>query len=144
MQRLVTAKKGLTLSPSVHLPKGTFVSFTHPQSRRSDTLSQRPLNEFYPFRYAEMRSIAGEENKHHFVNISLDSLSFGYGQHGCPGRLFASNMIKFILIELIKRYDVALSPKGEGAGGEVKRPETLTVGMNFIPNPGAEIYFRQR
>ena len=61
MQRLVTAKKGLTLSPSVHLPKGTFVSFTHPQSRRSDTLSQRPLNEFYPFRYAEMRSIAGEE-----------------------------------------------------------------------------------
>jgi gliotoxin biosynthesis cytochrome P450 monooxygenase len=144
MQRLVAAKKGLTLSPTVHLPRGTFVSFAHSQTQRSATLPQRPLDEFHPFRYTELRSVIGEENKHQFVSTSLDSLAFGYGQHACPGRFFASSVIKLLLIELIKKYDIALGPKGDGAAGELKRPSTLTVGMSFIPHPGADIYLRRR
>jgi gliotoxin biosynthesis cytochrome P450 monooxygenase len=144
MQRLVTARKGLTLSPSVHLPKGTFVCFAHTQTQHTATLPQPPLDEFHPFRYAELRSITGEENKHQFVATALDSIYFGHGPNACAGRFFASNMIKVIVLELIKRYDIALGSKGEGVGGKIQRPATMTVGTNFIPNPQAEIFFRQR
>jgi len=32
-------------------------------------------------------------------------MAFGYGEHACPGRFFASNEIKIALIHLLLKYD---------------------------------------
>ena len=151
MVRIVTAKKGLTLSTGLHLPHGTYVSVAHPQmtstvsnQETSTEFPQPPFDEFHPFRYSDLRSFKGEENKHQFVTTSPESISFGHGQWACPGRFFASNEIKVILIELLKNYDIGLGPNGEGQSENFKRPKTYTVDSSFVPDPTAKIFFRRR
>ena len=121
MVQLITAKKGLTLSNGLHLPHGTYVSMAHPQmtsttsyQETSIEFPQPSFDEFYPFRYSDLRSFKGEENKHQLVTTSPESISFGHSQWACPNRFFASNEIKVILIELLKNYDIGLGPNGEG------------------------------
>lgn len=152
MNRIVTSRNGITLSTGHHLPYNTVVGFGHP-FYPSSTIpsehiirgkSQPPLNEFHPFRYSQLRSIKGEENSHQFVASDPNNINFGYGRNACPGRFFASNEIKVILIELLTRYDVGLGPQGQGEGGEFKRPKTLEFGSNYAPNPAAKVWFRQR
>jgi gliotoxin biosynthesis cytochrome P450 monooxygenase len=151
MLRIITAKKGLTLSNGLHLPHGTYVSVAHPQmtgsvsyQEASTEFPQPPLDEFHPFRQSDLRSYKGEENRHQFVTASPESVSFGYGQWACPGRFFASNGIKVILIELLKNYDIGLGPNGEGQSGEFQRPITYTVNTSYIPDPNAKSFFRRR
>jgi gliotoxin biosynthesis cytochrome P450 monooxygenase len=150
MLRLITARKGITLSSGLHLPHGTYVAVAHPQMTASvsyqeaSDLPQPPFDEFHPFRYSVLRSYEGEENKHQFVTTSPESVSFGHGQWACPGRFFASNEIKVILIELLRNYDIGLGPNGEGQSGEFQRPKTYTVNTSYIPDPTAKIFFRRR
>lgn len=33
-------------------------------------------------------------------------MPFGYGKHACPGRFFAANEIKVIVINLLRKYDI--------------------------------------
>lgn len=110
----------------------------------STKFQQPPFDEFHPFRYSNMRSFEGEENKHQFVSTSPESVSFGHGQWACPGRFFASNEIKVILIELLKNYDIRLGPNGEGQVEEFKRPKTYTVDTMCVPDPTAKIFFKRR
>jgi cytochrome P450 len=151
MLRLITAKKGITLSNGLHLPHGTYVAVGYPQMTGSVSyqetnaaLPQPSFDEFHPFRYSDLRSYEGEENKHQLVTTSPESVSFGHGQWACPGRFFASNEIKVILIELLKNYDIGLGPNGEGQGGEFQRPKTYTVDTHYIPDPTAKIFFKRR
>jgi gliotoxin biosynthesis cytochrome P450 monooxygenase len=79
------------------------------------------------------------------VSIGSESVSFGNGIHACPGRFFASNEIKVVLVGLIKRYDIGLGPNGEGEGVEgFKRPETIQFGASYAPDPTAKIWVRNR
>jgi hypothetical protein len=110
----------------------------------------------------------GKENKHQFVTTSPDSLNFGHGNHAvsrpfsfsnkegsmgphvliglrqCPGRFFASNEIKVVLIELLRSWDFRLKGDVEEKGGEEKRPESLVRDFSVTPNMVAEIEFRRR
>jgi cytochrome P450 len=100
--------------------------------------------EFDGFRFANLRAMEGKENKHQFVSTSPDSLSFGHGSHACPGRFFAGNEIKLILIEALRMYDIRLKGDVEMKGGADKRPKDgLNAGAIF-PNPYAEIEFKLR
>jgi len=82
----------------------------------------------------------GKENRHQFVTTSVDSLVFGHGAHACPGRFFASNEIKVILIELLRNWEFRL--KG-GAAGEEARPKNYESDVSLIPNPFAEVEFKR-
>lgn len=110
----------------------------------------------------------GKENKHQFVTTSPDSLNFGHGNRAvsgpfsfsckvgfmgphvliglgqCPGRFFASNEIKVVLIELLKSWDFRLKGDVEEKGGEEKRPESWVRDFSVTPNMVAEIEFRRR
>jgi gliotoxin biosynthesis cytochrome P450 monooxygenase len=147
MNRKVTATNGLTLSTGDFLPYGTLTGFGHPDYPTSTTpsASQPPLSEFSAFRHANLRSIPGEENKHQFVTIGSDSLSFGGGTHACPGRFFAAAEIKVVIVEVLKRYDISLGPNGEGDGvGGYQRPKNGQNGLYYFPNPVAKVWFRDR
>jgi len=151
MLRVVTAKEGITLSNGLHLPYDTEFGVCHTQQSSAvpieymaKTPPQPSFDEFHPFRYSDLRSYPGEENKHQFVTTSPESVSFGHGQWACPGRFFASNEIKLVLIELIKNYDLGLGPKGEGESEQFKRPATYVSVASCIPDPTADIYFKRR
>ncbi|KAH6707961.1 cytochrome P450 [Leptodontidium sp. MPI-SDFR-AT-0119] len=149
LMRLVTAPKGIKLSSGDYLPHNSVIAVA--SARQTSALDpkylspmppQPSLDEFHPWRFSDLRSHPGEENKHQFVTTTTESTVFGHGIWACPGRFFASNEIKAILIQLLKRYDIGVGPAGQGAGGEFKRPSTYSVEMGYYPDPTASIYFR--
>ena len=86
----------------------------------------------------------GKENKHQFVTTSPDSLIFGHGNHACPGRFFASNEIKVVMIELLRSWEFRLKGDLEMKGGEDKRPKSYENEFGITPNMAAEIEFKRR
>lgn len=74
----------------------------------------------------------------------MDHIVFGHGNHACPGRFFASNEIKVVLIELLRSWDFRLKGDVEGKGGEDKRPKGFQFQLGYSPNTKAEIEFRRR
>lgn len=56
-------------------------------------------------RFLKMRQQPGHEHHWQFVSTSPEHLVFGHGKHACPGRFFAGNEIKVVLIFLLMKYD---------------------------------------
>lgn len=78
---------------------------------------------FDPYRFYRLRQNGGENaNRHQFVTLGKGVLSFGYGKHGCPGRFFAANEIKLLVVDIIRKFDV------KTIGGE--RYENLEHGIS--------------
>jgi hypothetical protein len=150
--RITTAP--LTLSTGHTIPKGTRIAIpayavqtspsTTTYSPSYNPTTTKPPTEFDGFRYYNLRNMEGKENKHQFVTTSPDSLNFGHGNHACPGRFFASNEIKVVLIELLRSWDFRLKGDVDMVGGEEKRPESYELDLGVTPNVTAEIEFRRR
>ncbi len=149
--RVVIAPNGLTLSSGHTIPQGVIIAFGNPFLPKSEVEykpltnpGQPPLSEFYPWRYSDLRKIPGEENAHQFVTADANNPSFGYGRHACPGRFFASNEIKVLIVELLKRCDMALGPNREGIKEGFERPKTLEIGFAYAADPKAKVFFKSR
>jgi len=152
MARVCTSP--LTLSNGFTLPTGTRFAFnshavdfspeTETFSPDYNPSSYKPPSEFDGFRFSNLRSMPGKENRHQFVTTSPDSISFGHGNHACPGRFFASNEIKVVLIELLRSWDIRLKGDVEQKGGIDKRPKNYEQQFNIMPNMEAEVEFRRR
>lgn len=151
--RIVTAPAGIHLSNGDYLPHNSTIAVA--QARQNSAIDpkflspmppQPSLDEFHPWRFYDLRKLSGEENKHQFVTTTLESTVFGHGRWACPGRFFASNEIKAILIQLLMKYEIGVGPagQGDGVGGKWKRPVTASVEMGYYPDPTASIYFRDR
>jgi gliotoxin biosynthesis cytochrome P450 monooxygenase len=151
MNRIVTAPNGIDLSTGHHLPHRTVVGFGHPFYPTSTvpekhilrSPSQPPLTSFYPFRYSELRSVPGQNN-HQFVTSDPNNINFGYGRNVCPGRFFASNEVKVILVELLLKYYVGLGSRGEGVKEGQIRPKIQEFGPNYMPDMKAKVWIKQR
>jgi cytochrome P450 len=96
-----------------------------------------PPSQFDGLRFYKLRKIPGNENKHQFVTTSPESLNFGHGNHACPGRFFASNEIKVVLIELLRGWEWRFR-EGEG------RPKNLVRAMFCSPDKTAVLEFKRR
>jgi cytochrome P450 len=146
--------KPLTLSTGHKIPAGTKISYNlwaTQLSEKSQAFSpsynpadNKPPTEFDGYRFYNLRAMEGKENKHQFISTAPDSLSFGHGNHACPGRFFASNEIKVILIEVLRTYDIRLKGDVEMKGGIDKRPKDGISGGAVYPNPFAELEFKER
>jgi len=143
----------ITLSTGHTLPKGTRFAFPAWAIHNMESTSifaptpshtPSPPSTFDGLRYYHLRKIPGNENKHQFATTSPESLSFGHGNHACPGRFFASNEIKIILIELLQNWDFRFKGDVERKGGMERRPETKLSDFTVTPNMGAELEFRRR
>jgi hypothetical protein len=137
----------LTISTGHTLPTGTrfgFATYAVQHSDLTPTFSPslnppttKPVTEFDGFRFYNLRKIPGNENKYQFVTTSPESLNFGHGNHACPGRFFASNEIKVVLIELLRCWDFRfLAGKG--------RPENVLGDMTCTPDMRTQMEFRRR
>ena len=70
-----------------------------------------PPTQFEGFRFANLRGVEGQGR----------GFAFGHGNHACPGRFFAMYMIKAVMIEVLRNYDVRLEGDVDGFGGEERR-----------------------
>ncbi|OBT50098.1 hypothetical protein VE04_09711 [Pseudogymnoascus sp. 24MN13] len=149
MQRVTTAP--LTLSTGHTIPTNTrfaFASEAIHRSTRTTTFSPEynpasyaPPSVFDGLRFYKLREMPGKENRHQFVTTGEDSLSFGHGIHACPGRFFASNEIKVVLIELLRNWDVRLKGDTKREGGD--RPPSFIKESACVPNMQAVLEFRK-
>ncbi|CZS93324.1 related to cytochrome P450 monooxygenase (lovA) [Rhynchosporium agropyri] len=143
----------LTLSTGHTLPKGTRFGFPAWVVHRSPNTpvfnpaknpSSKLVTEFDGLRFYNYRKIPGNENKQQFVTASPESLNFGQGTHACPGRFFASNEIKVVLIELLKNWDIRFVGDYAGTGGIERRPKNVLHDLLVVSDAEAELEFRRR
>ncbi|KAI9836022.1 MAG: hypothetical protein M1819_001633 [Sarea resinae] len=91
---------------------------------------------FDGYRFLRLREEPGKENTSQFVSNTPNHLGFGYGQHACPGRFFASNEIKIIMCHILLQYDWRL-PEGQ-------EPKILVHGFNLIADHKTKLEIRRR
>lgn len=98
--------KDTVLHDGTVLPKDSYVQVAI--NNMDPTLYPDP--EKFDFARSLRRREQDGENTVQFIVTSPDHLCFGHGQFACPGRFFASNVIKIALCHLILRYDWRFVP----------------------------------
>ncbi|KAI9728529.1 MAG: hypothetical protein M1834_007667 [Cirrosporium novae-zelandiae] len=161
------------------LSDGTFISAGTRLGVAANTINKDPsvygpnADKFDGFRFYDMRkkeeNEEGGDTKSLFTSTSpTTSLTFGYGKHACPGRFFAANEIKILLVVFLRDYEVRMPLQdgkdgsggsggggGDGGGGdddddggptrdEDGRWENIVDGMSILCNFGGEVEVRRR
>ena len=68
------------------------------------------------------------------VTVADNFLTFGHGRHACPGRFFASQEMKLLLVYILTHYDIEYLPE---------RPQdTLIMDSRVLP-PKTELRIRR-
>ncbi|RYP35293.1 hypothetical protein DL767_003881 [Monosporascus sp. MG133] len=117
------------------LPAGSTVSVAANTSE-DPAIFPEP-EKFIPDRFLKLRSQPGQESNWQFVSLHPSLMTFGYGQHACPGRFFAAAEIKTFLCFLLLRYDLRFV---EGQG----RPKDGNIEGVVYVTPNAKIEVRRR
>ncbi|KAG8219264.1 cytochrome P450 [Butyriboletus roseoflavus] len=130
------AMKDFTFSDGTFVPKGTSI-VAAARSIHYDEAFYENAHAFEPFRFADLREQDGEDVKHQFVSTTTEYLSFGHGRRACPGRFFAANELKSMLVHVVMTYDVKLAD-------DAMHPPTLYFGMATLPEPSAKVMFKRR
>ncbi|KAL7270798.1 hypothetical protein RUND412_006482 [Rhizina undulata] len=131
-----TAIKPFTFIDGTHVPAGCTVSAAS-GARYVDSELYPDGETFDPYRFIKLRKAYPERaSEFLFSAVNSKTLGFGDGRHACPGRYFAADELKLMLIEVLENYDIKLR--------DGKRPKSLTVGFGHVPDPKAEVYFRRR
>ncbi|WEW54698.1 heme-binding oxidoreductase [Emydomyces testavorans] len=129
-------RKSLTLSDGTRLPKGTHFGMPSYSILHDPAIIKNP-EAFDGFRYKKIREDPEESNKHQYATTDSNNLHFGHGRYACPGRFFASHVVKMILGHLILDFDFKF-PEGKG------RPRNLNMDENIYPDPSATLLMRRR
>lgn len=94
-------------------------------------------NTFDAYRHLRKRQ-ESDTHKFHFASVSEDLLNWGAGRHACPGRFFAQETLKLLIIHLLTHYEF------KHAEGTEKTPRFLPSNLFLIPNPALPILFKDR
>ena len=97
-------------------------------------------DEFDPWRMYRERMKKGEELKHQYVMTSDKNLHFGHGKHACPGRFFAANEVKTLLVLLLMRFELTFS--GDVSWQDIRNGQPYAVGRSPVSNVDVEIRSR--
>lgn len=124
----------IKLSDGTLLPKGSRMWI----AGRFDDPSLYPAPEkFDAYRFLNLRTEAGQTNHWQHTSMTPEHLGFGYGNHGCPGRFFASNELKIALCFLLLNYDWKL-PDIEN------NPDFIHFGIGNLLSPLCRLDYRKR
>ena len=125
-----------TLEDGTHLPKGAYVCVA------AYAIENDPAFIAGPERFNGLRSYEDEgpdltSNTHAFASTETTVLGFGHGKTACPGRFFASLVIKMSIVKLISEYEFEFMP-GEG------RPKSWVLHEFLFASPWDKIRIRRR
>ncbi|CAG7916207.1 unnamed protein product [Penicillium olsonii] len=130
LSRKVMPKEGVVLPSGQHIPQGWMIGFPVPAIHADSRYYDEP-DVYNPFRFMPTKS----SPRSMMVTTSQTFLPFGHSRHSCPGRWFASHMLKLFLAYIIMNYDI--EPIKE-------RPLNIIAGSLMFPPPGATIRLRRR
>ncbi|KAF7934075.1 uncharacterized protein EAE97_008435 [Botrytis byssoidea] len=130
-----------TLSTGLHLPRGTFISMAASSLSRDPTYYTGPSSPstFDPSRFYQSlaQTQTGASNPlQEFIGIEPGNLAWGNGRQTCPGRWYAGAIIKLVVGEILKGYEVKF-PEG------VRRPENVYWNAGIMPCVKQEILLRK-
>lgn len=128
------AEAPIRLSDGARIPKGAFTMVAI--DNMHDPARFKEPDVFKARRFLQLRQEAGQEHRWHFVATSPDHLVFGHGKHACPGRFFAGNEVKVVLIYLLMKYDWKFASEG--------RKEDVSFGQEMETDPTAKAMIRKR
>ncbi|KAL9110671.1 MAG: hypothetical protein Q9227_004848 [Pyrenula ochraceoflavens] len=128
------AEKSVQLSDGTTIPKGAQLMVGLERMQDPDIFPDP--SEYHGRRFLELRSQPGQENRWQFVTTSPEHLAFGHGKHACPGRFFASNEIKVVMILLLMKYEWKQSDKGKA--------EDQHIGQDVTTDPNTTVMYRTR
>ena len=137
----IVGKNGVTTPSGVHVPRGYQVGIPAYSIHYDEELYGSDAADFKPFRFYNRRKdaqITGDALKgarQAWATTSADYLSFGAGLNSCPGRFFASGMLKVLMANILLRYDLEF---------QEKRPDNVWFGTNHIPPMDAKMRIRRR
>ncbi|EKG16129.1 Cytochrome P450 [Macrophomina phaseolina MS6] len=122
LMRCVDAAEGIKLprgagtSGDIVLPRGTWVGMPVDAMHRDDSVFEA-ADEFRPWRFVELAQRQqhqdGEEEltkaflRNSMIATTDEYLAFGRGKATCPGRFFASDVLKLWLAYIVLNYDIA-------------------------------------
>lgn len=130
------AMRRFVFSDGTVIPSGTHVVVASLPMHLDEEYFEN-ASEFRPFRFSQRREDDGEDSQILLASTSASYIPFGYGHHACPGRFFASSVMKAMMAYLVLNYDIKLEKEGE-------RPPDEWFMMNCSPNRQAEVMFRRR
>jgi cytochrome P450 len=129
------AAEDITLSDGTFIPRGSSIAVS--AERMWDPQVYDNAREWDGRRFLRLRETAGQEHAAQLVSTSADHLGFGHGQHACPGRFFAANEAKVILIHLLLKYDWQL-PAG------APEPRVRHYAWSLRTDPLTKMEYRRR
>jgi len=133
------AEETFTLSDGTTIPKGATLGL--PTLASNDPAFYPDPLTFDGYRFLKLSKEPGGATKNTFVSTSNEHIIFGHGKHACPGRFFASNEIKIILIHLLSNYELKFQEKD---GKKGVRPKSMEIGADLVPNPETTILIRSK
>ncbi|RAH46897.1 cytochrome P450 [Aspergillus brunneoviolaceus CBS 621.78] len=133
LNRLAT--KEISLSDGMRIPKGA--SMLVSAHIFEDASIYTSPDVYDGLRFYKWRQSPGSEHRFQFVTTSAEHYAFGHGMHACPGRFFAANEIKILLVHLLMRYDWKFEDRTE-------RPPNFMHGTESICDPTVRLLFRFR
>ncbi|KDQ24036.1 hypothetical protein PLEOSDRAFT_161982 [Pleurotus ostreatus PC15] len=129
-----------TFSDGTVLPPGIIVAAAPTATHRDESLYNNAA-EFDGLRFSKTREnlvMQGKSDKIEEERLRLTSthnyLSFGGGRHACPGRFFASTILKSMMAHVILNYDVKLESG--------QRPADEWYGPMCMPSRKAKVLFK--
>ncbi|ORY11853.1 cytochrome P450 [Clohesyomyces aquaticus] len=138
MKRLF--KQDFTFATGLYIPKGTYVCMP------TYTIENDPSHTTNPSVFDGLRSYrirqsvpegSKEADDQQFSSFGKTVLNFGYGKAACPGRYFASLIIKMVFVKLLTEYDFKFI---EGTA----RPKNLVVHEFLFPWPWDRILIKRK
>ncbi|KAH8897333.1 cytochrome P450 [Thozetella sp. PMI_491] len=106
------------LGNGIHIPPGVRMVFPT-QSMHRDAAYYEDPDRFDAFRFSRQfeglgrdeHQASGSQPRELITSITPSFLVFGYGRHTCPGRWWASQVLKQMMAHLIMNYDIELVGK---------------------------------
>ncbi|KAI0975800.1 cytochrome P450 [Xylaria arbuscula] len=126
-----TFKDGLTIPAGITL---AFPSYHH----NFDPEIHANPEMFDPRRHLRKRKEIENTHRYHFASASTDMMNWGSGRHACPGRFFAQETLKLMLVHLLTHYEFKHADDQNGV------PRFISRNMFTIPNPVLPILMRER
>jgi cytochrome P450 len=129
--------ENLTLSNGFTIPKNTTIGIPTQALTMDPKLYPDPET-YDGFRFAKLREQdPSMEGKAQFVASNPTSVAFGYGRHACPGRFFAAQEIKAIMVYFLENFDMKFKD------GQT-RPQSLQFETQYLPDHTAKALIRRR
>jgi len=137
------ATEDFTFSDGTYIPKGTFISAAATPMHHDDDFYNN-ARVFKPWRISDKLAEDGEvpdngaaRTSESMATTSTEYLAFGLGKHACPGRFFATIVMKAMVAHVVTHYDITLEKQGQ-------IPPARWMFSVLMPNTSGNVLFRKR